>query len=428
MNSNRVEALKRVYVWGYPYEFAARLRRNLTTDNDGGVAEHSAAAPLNTLGHQRKLSVPSYRVGVAPNVDTLYSLAWLDLEAGPFALELPDFGDRYYTVQVGFADTSSFAFGQRTHGAALPRIELHRGPRQMWEEHEGRLLVATCDRYAMVAGRVLVDADDPEDVRAVHGLQDAMRLLAPATAGTAATSIGPASPTPESEGSEGVAFFRRLAAVLNDIDPASIPADVHVDLTSSGLVGDGSRLHREECARAFDEGQRLVERSVSGMGTQVNGWSINYDGTDFGDDRLRRAAVARAQIYVNPAQEALYPVVESDSEGEPLSGGNEYEIRFSPGQTPPARFFWSLTMYHKKGFLVDNARDRFAIGDRSPGLTHEVDGTLVVKLSQREPASRRSNWLPAPEGEFRLMLRLYGPSVEASTGVWSPPPVTRTSG
>jgi hypothetical protein len=290
-------------------------------------------------------------------------------------------------------------------------------------EEDGRLLVETCDRYAMIAGRLLVDADAPEDVRAVHRLQDSMSLLAPAASRAVAT---PNSSAPLNSQSAGVAFFRRLATVLDDIDPDSIPHDVRVDLSLTGLVGDRPQPDDEACASAFEEGRRLVERSVSAKGTQVNGWSINYDGTDFGDDWLLRAATAHAQIYVNPAQEALYPVVESDSAGEPLSGSNEYEIRFSPGQTPPARFFWSLTMYHKQGFLVDNPLDRYALGNRSPGLTYESDGTLVIKLSHREPTSRPSNWLPAPEGQFRLMLRLYGPSVEASTGAWLPPPLVRT--
>src|SRR4051794_39804047 len=76
-----LSALIRVHVWGYALVFAARLRQNmtLTPAPRGSGPSRSAAAPINTFGHQRLLSDATYRVGVAPNVDTLYSVAWVDL-------------------------------------------------------------------------------------------------------------------------------------------------------------------------------------------------------------------------------------------------------------------------------------------------------------------------------------------------------------
>ena len=62
------------------------------------------AAPINRMAHARALATPAMRQGVAPNNDTLYSLGWLDTNDGPFVLETPDFGRRYYTFQMGQAD------------------------------------------------------------------------------------------------------------------------------------------------------------------------------------------------------------------------------------------------------------------------------------------------------------------------------------
>ena len=116
----------RVHAWGYPLVFAARLRQNMTLTPVpmDSATSRSAAAPINTFGHQRLLSDATYRVGVAPNVDTLYSVAWVDLADGPVVLDTPDFSDRYYSFQVGFADSSSLAVGHRTHGAKLLRVTL----------------------------------------------------------------------------------------------------------------------------------------------------------------------------------------------------------------------------------------------------------------------------------------------------------------
>jgi hypothetical protein len=123
--SDLAEAATRTYVWGSALVGAARLRQNITQPADpfGALPVSSAAAPLNRLGNQRQLSDPNTTVGVAPNVDTLYSLAWLDTDEGPFVFETPDFGDRYYTFQIGYADTECDTCpGRRTHGSQLPRL------------------------------------------------------------------------------------------------------------------------------------------------------------------------------------------------------------------------------------------------------------------------------------------------------------------
>ena len=108
----------RAYVWGLPLILATRMRQLFTNPLDPFAPRlpTSAGAPLNNLGHQRRLADPTL-AGIAPNVDTLYSLAWLDLAEEPFVLETPDFGARYYTFQMGHGDTATeLSFGTRSHG------------------------------------------------------------------------------------------------------------------------------------------------------------------------------------------------------------------------------------------------------------------------------------------------------------------------
>ncbi len=175
--------------------------------------------------------------------------------------------------------------------------------------------------------------------------------------------------------------------------------------------------------RAVVDGSTLIERAVRTADAATNRWAVNYQGCEFGADWLLRAAVAHAAIYVNPVAEALYAVAELDSDGRPLTGRRRYEMCFPPSGLPPAAYFWSLTMYHDRGFLVDNQIDRFAIGDRTPGLQFEEDGRLILHVSHSAPREGVANWLPAPAGRFRLMLRLYGPTRECREGRWSPPPI-----
>jgi hypothetical protein len=423
-----LSALVRAYVWGYPLVFAARLRQNMTLapPQRDAAASRSAAAPINTFGHQRLLSDATYRVGVAPNVDTLYSVAWVDLADGPVVLDTPCFDDRYYTFQVGFADSSSVAIGQRTHGGRLPRVTLRHGSGP--EPAIKGLHLTSPTRYAMLAGRILVQPQQDGDTHNVHRLQDQVHLARWSDGTTTPCTVS--TQTLLDSGTEGLAdgaaFYRRLATVLSDWASEAIPDEILQDLHRGGFDESlrllGTADHRLQ-QRALVEGQALIEQGVRTAATQANGWTINYRGSEFGNDWLLRAAVAHSAIYVNPAAEALYPVAEVDAGGRPLSGSRRYELTFPPGQLPPVSYFWSLTMYHHQGFLVDNPLGRYALGDRSPGLAFEEDGRLVIQVSHREPTHGSSNWLPAPTGGFRLMLRLYGPTEECLGGRWLPPPV-----
>jgi hypothetical protein len=173
------------------------------------------------------------------------------------------------------------------------------------------------------------------------------------------------------------------------------------------------------------DGAEFVAEKTRDLGKGVNGWTINYLGPRFGDDHLLRAAVAKDQIYVTAPEEALYPVAKIDSHGAPLTGAHAYRITFRAGE-PPVDAFWSLTMYATDGPLVDNPIDRYAIGDRTPGLATDPDGALTIHVQHAPPASLDGlNWLPAPPGAFHLMLRLYVPRAAVLGGSWVPPPIER---
>jgi hypothetical protein len=119
-------------------------------------------------------------------------------------------------------------------------------------------------------------------------------------------------------------------------------------------------------------------------------------------------------------------MVYADSGGQPLDGTQSYELRFAT--EPPVDAFWSVTMYDAKDFfLVGNSIDRYSIGDRTPGLQKDADGSLTIVMQADEPAEpeRRANWLPTPAAPFRPILRLYEPREAVFDGSYELPPVTR---
>jgi DNA sulfur modification protein DndE len=159
-----------------------------------------------------------------------------------------------------------------------------------------------------------------------------------------------------------------------------------------------------------------------------NGSNTTIDVGNYGTDYLMRAAIAKYGLFANSPEEAVYPVAFTDSQGQNLTGANKYVIHFDKGQTPPVNAFWSLTMYNNASYLADNPINRYAIGDRTPGLVYNEDGSLDIYIQHESPGKdRESNWLPAPEDEFNLTLRLYAPQDQILKGEYQYPPVQRVA-
>jgi hypothetical protein len=147
-----------------------------------------------------------------------------------------------------------------------------------------------------------------------------------------------------------------------------------------------------------------------------------------GDDYLKRAVAAAMGIYGNAAEEAVYVGADQDSTGQPLDGASRYEIYLTKDQLPPAKYFWSATLYELPSRLLsENSINRYSLGDRSPGLKFADDGSLTIYVQHDPPgADKQGNWLPSPKtGPFNVIFRLYGPSQAAQTGGWPPPSVRK---
>ena len=427
----------RATVWGYPLVRAAQLRQKATQPDNPFASRPQtvATAALNRLGRARQLADPDTRIGVAPNNDTLYVLAFLDTEDGPFLLDTPDFGARYYTFQFGEADSSTHhSYGQSTHGHKLPPIFIV-GPAYRGAAPKGALLVRSDQRYLMVAGRILVGR--PEDLPVVHQLEDRIALskwlgpdrLGPTTVSPQRILAGAAADVPEA-----LKPLADLCTVLQDWRPAPEESQLLQSFEAIGLTRqDGFRLDRLNTSQraaveaGIADGLKIIRAKTRNLGAMANGWSTSYSGSIFGKDYLLRAAVAMDQIYVVDKDEALYPVAHFDSVGAPLNGRTAYTICFAKADLPPVNAFWSITLYYAKGFLVPNSLKRYSIGDRTPGIAYGKDGSLKLYVQNDDPgAGKTANWLPAPKEGFMLMMRLYRPKASAMTGQWHPPAIMPT--
>ena len=157
----------------------------------------------------------------------------------------------------------------------------------------------------------------------------------------------------------------------------------------------------------------------------------------FNGDWLKRAAGAKGGIYGNDAAEAVYPMTKTLANGDVLDASkHKYTVTFPAGQYPPVEAFWSVTMYDGKSqLLIENPINRYLINSPMlPGLKKNPDGSLTLHIQKDSPgADKESNWLPAPNGEMYLVMRLYWPRTTAPSvlpageGSWQPPAIVRAA-
>ena len=396
--------------------------------------------PENQLVSIGALTNPDVQTVVLPNVDTTYTVGRANLATGPRVFDVPDTRGRYYVIQFLDAYSNTFAYiGRRTTGTRAGSYALV-GPGFSGPLPPGVKRIKSPTNLVWVLGRTLVNTE--ADLAAVTDLMRGYRTtpLAAWSAGQRqAPLVLPAFPAqPPTVLPSGLAFYDALGADLATNPPPARDACALRAFAEAG-IGPGrlpsteaAGAQREALEAAVAAGPGLVERAERRENRRSrarnNGWLIagDYIG-DYGRNWLARAVVARTALGANTPAETVYPLALTDSRGRALSGRYRYALRFGRGQLPPVGAFWSLTMYNDDRFLIGNRIDRYAVGDRTPGLRRNKDGSLTIHIGRRAPrgAAARANWLPSPRGRFRLAMRLYEPERSVLSGRWSPPPLRR---
>jgi hypothetical protein len=169
-----------------------------------------------------------------------------------------------------------------------------------------------------------------------------------------------------------------------------------------------------------------------------NGWQRQANGGVWGSDWFGRAQAAVIYIMVNDHREAIYFIRGTDAKGALLEGHNTYTMTFPKDGLPPMDpthgGFWSLTMYDQDYFMLPNSPNgRTNIGTASldaKELKFAADGSLTITISHAQPTDEvaRANWLPAPDGQFALIVRAYVPTQPVLDGSYKLPNVQRAAG
>ena len=417
------ELLEQAYLYAFPLVLMDATRKVSTnTETPNGTR-----APINQFIHAEKLADAASRAVVTPNVDTIYTQAFLDVGAEPMLYGVPQ-TDRFFNVQVLDAWTNT--------AAVLEAPGLYAITRSDWQgelpEGVQRINVPT-NRVWTIARIVLSGQEDLPNVRAI---QDKMQLM-PLSAYQMDSWTAPAGtydpaydfvPVQHVLALSPQEFFDTANQLMETNPPAAADAPVLRELAALH-VGPGEKF--DDKALGLFSGLRWklmllqlkgkLKAEAANYAQQMGQWIYYGDPIgDFGTAYTYRAMVALMGLGANTTDIAIYPKTEVDHTGAVLTGKKTYTLHFDSFPPTLEKGFWSVTAYGEDDFLIDNAIDRYCVNDRS-GLHRNPDGSIDIILSKEAPEDT-TNWLPVGEGDFHLFLRIYKPDTAALEG-WQPPVV-----
>lgn len=405
------------FFYAFPLYEMARLGQNRTTPPVG---------QFNHPTHRAVLLDHTSRQVTGPNNDTIYTTCQLELSGGPVEVFSPTSTSRYFSVAFMDAFTDNFAYiGTRATRGQGGRYWVA-GPQWTGTAPAGVPVLRSSTNDVWMLARILVDG--PDDLKAAAAFQRQIKVTP--------TFSTPAKP-----------YAVRVTRIE---DPANFLGVVN-DMLARSPGGKGQTARASRFA-PLGIGPRAAAPDLvawgayiptglaklrhkflfPGPGLKVNGWDYQPKGVGyFGTDDLLRSAVALGGIAAMTEQEAMYFHATTDASDAPLTGSHAYKWRLPPGGVP-VDAFWSLTMYQAEDdgryFLVDNPIRRYSIGDRTPGLVKNPDGSIDILIQHDAPTGPlAANWLPAPAGKMALSLRAYLPRKPLLDRDWHVPPLEQTA-
>jgi len=430
------------YVYGYPLVTMEMTRRVMTNVRE----PEGTRAPMGQFVRMRSYPDASFKDVTAPNADTLYTSAWIDVGQEPWVLSLPDAHDRYYLFPMldGWTDVFQVP-GKRTTGTGAQKYAIT-GPGWKGKLPAGVKQYKSPTALVWLLGRIYCTGT-PEDYQAVHKLQDEITVVPLSSYGKPYTPpAGKVDPSIDMKTAvrdqvdklTADEYFTLLAKLMKD-NPAN-PADKPMlkKLAKLGIVPgqpfDSSKLgpvardsfHLVPHIAQHRIMNHMKEGLLDGDMKLEHGWVFTTKTGRYGVNYLQRALITAIGLGANRPQDAVYPTSEGPSIVGSYTGEKKYKMHFPKGELPPAQGFWSLTMYDKDYFFVNNPLNRYSISARQ-NLKPNADGSVDLYIQNESPgADKESNWLPAPKDKFILMMRLYWPKETPPSiidGSWKIPQV-----
>jgi len=386
---------------------------------------YPSGVPFNVWTKMTELANVRNSRTVMPNVNTLYASSWLDLRKEPVLLEIPEVGDRYYSIGLQDAYMNYFSIlGSRTLGRYGGKFIIC-GPDFKGIIPEGYTRVDSPTPLVWMLIRIAPKFTNQEEIEICRTLQSQVSILPLSQKGNA--SYDPSTYNQKldlgiPDASKDPLKFFEIAHRYIQINPPpqgeesifALFGQIGFDLEKEFNPNTLSEPQKKGLLRAIETGKELVNTAIVNGDNIYNGWTIQpKEMGSYGYNYLVRAALTMQSIGGFPWEEAIYVVGYKDLKGGELDGSTgKYLLHFDKDEIPQVDQFWSITLYELPSvMLYDNPIDRYQMGPQLEEMRFNEDGSLDIYIQHEPPIeeSQKSNWLPAPNGKFALSLRLYNP-------------------
>jgi hypothetical protein len=430
---------KEAYIYGNPAVDGYRIMHSYFVD----ASSPDYKAGWNEIKNIPRVYTHEDKAVQTPNSDTPYSFLALDLRSEPMVLTVPQIEEnRYFSMQLIDLYTHNFEYlGSRTTGNKGGQFLLT-GPGWNGKVPEGITKQIESETELMLA-IYRTQLYSPEDLDKVKEIQEGYKVQSLSTflgqpAPEAAPEIKFIVPLTQEEIRKSPKVFEQLNFVLQFCPTHPSEKELMSRFAKLNIGADKNfdwDSFSTEIQEAIAQGIRDAWGDFAALKAKADAGEIG-SGEVFGtrdflqNNYLYRMAAAVTGIWGNSEAEAIYPSYYVDAEGEALSGTNKYRLRFEPGTLPPANSFWSLTLYQlPKSLLVDNPLDRYLLNSTMvDDFVRDEDGGITLYVQNESPGKEKDpNWLPAPEGPFSVIMRLYWPKEEALNGEWVNPPMIKSN-
>ena len=423
---------KEAYIYGFP--MAANYQTMYKQAIDPRNSDYRG--PFNTLNSSKSVATPEDKFVVTPNSDTPYSYLWMDLRAEPLVITLPKIEKkRYYSVQLIDLYTYNFDYlGTRKTGNG-GGVFLIAGPDWKGDTPKGVSGVIHSETqfaYALFRTQLfnLADLPNVNKIQAGYRAEPLSKFLKQPPP----PASGPINwPNLKEDMLSSPALFPYLNFMLQFCPPNSSEGDLLARFKKLN-IGAGETFGYDkfspEIKQAIGDGIKDANADLATVMQGINSDQITsaqmFGSRDYlKDNYLYRYAGAKLGLYGNSGEEAAYFGYFVDGNHQPLDASkSNYELHFTKEQMPEYHAFWSLTMYDgKTQLLVANPLKRYLLNSTTlKSYKYGPDGSLTLYISHDSPgAAKQSNWLPAPDGPFYAVFRVYMPGAGVADGAWKKP-------
>jgi len=431
------------YLWGWPLVYVYNQRTELTKVPEPLMLDNAMPlAPMNQVAMLTGYVNPAETFIADPNQDVVYGLGYLSLDKEPVVVQVPDFGDRFWTLPVYDARTDQISELGLQYGTK-PGFYMIVGPNWKGATPPGIAgVVRSSTDYAVTMPRIFLN-DTPEDHAAIQPALSQIQFYPLSQFdGTMKTKDWSKLPVVNRKGApakysstqppwvDPATFFDHLPTVIKQVPPMPGEEALYKWI---GSVLDAAAKDPEVMKTLRDTAFTADKELIAPMmrwrynGQPAgNGWTSPANNGAFGTDYIHRMGAVKADPYDNKRNETMYFYTDNDTQRQQLDGKSSYAVTFPKGQLPPVKGFWSLTMYNPAHFFYPNALKRYALGTKNKSLKYNPDGGLTIYLGNTSPGKEKeSNWLPAPAGSFSIWLRAYWPDQPILDGTWQPPRIEK---